>query len=95
MALLTCKTFETPSIRSRRTYLISSGAVAVEGKRFATLRSGQYFGEMALLFSMLRTATCRAVQYSDVFCYNDLHDIVEGSGKHYKGYKMRIREKGA
>ena len=62
-------------------YLISSGAVAVEGEngqRFTTLRSAILW-EMALLFPMLRTATCRAVQYSDVFClhYNDLHDIFE------------------
>lgn len=63
-------------------YLISSGAVAVEGdlgQRFAVLKSGQHFGEMALLFPMLRTATCRAIQYSDIFRlhYDDLHDILQ------------------
>ena len=63
-------------------YLISTGAVAVEGdmgQRFAVLKSGQHFGEMALLFPMLRTATCRAIQYSDVFRlhYDDLHDILQ------------------
>ena len=63
-------------------YLISSGAVAVEGdlgQRFAVLKSGQHFGEMALLFPMLRTATCRAIQYSDIFRlhYDDLHEILQ------------------
>merc|ERR1712023_457584 len=34
---------------------------------------------MALLFPMLRTATCRAIQYSDIFRlhYDDLHEILQ------------------
>ena len=49
------------------------------GQRFAVLKSGQHFGEMALLFPMLRTATCRAIQYSDIFRlhYDDLHEILQ------------------
>ena len=63
-------------------YLISSGAVAVEGdkgQRFATLRSGQYFGRWHYCFQCLER---RHVEQSNIqmwFClhYNDLHDIVE------------------
>jgi glucose-6-phosphate 1-dehydrogenase len=51
-------------------YLISRGEVAVlddSGMVMATLREGNFFGEISLLMSEPRTATIRANSYCDVF----------------------------
>lgn len=52
-------------------YFISSGSVDVvsdDGKTiFATLTTGQFFGEIALLLSQPRTASIRAAEYCDLY----------------------------
>jgi len=52
-------------------YFISRGSVDVlsadEQTVYATLTSGQFFGEIALLLSMPRTATIRAREYCDLY----------------------------
>lgn len=52
-------------------YFISGGRVDVisadEKTRYATLTSGQFFGEIALLLSMPRTATIKATEYCDLY----------------------------
>ena len=42
--------------------------------------SGQYFGELGLLFPIERTASAVAATFCDVFClrYDDLHNIMKG-----------------
>jgi CRP-like cAMP-binding protein len=52
-------------------YFISRGSVTVlsadENITYATLNEGQFFGEMALLLSMPRTATVKASDYCDLY----------------------------
>ncbi|MBN1685627.1 MAG: ion transporter [Spirochaetales bacterium] len=52
-------------------YFISRGRVDVmsadETARYATLTAGQFFGEIALLLSMPRTATIKATEYCDLY----------------------------
>ena len=52
-------------------YFISKGAVDVmsadEKTIYATLTTGQFFGEIALLLSMPRTATIKAREYCDLY----------------------------
>ncbi|UCF96476.1 MAG: cyclic nucleotide-binding domain-containing protein [Spirochaetaceae bacterium] len=52
-------------------YFISQGSVDVlsadEHTVYATLTAGQFFGEIALLLSMPRTATIRAREYCDLY----------------------------
>jgi hypothetical protein len=52
-------------------YFISQGSVDVlsadEHTVYATLAAGQFFGEIALLLSMPRTATIRAREYCDLY----------------------------
>mgnify|MGYP006268272523 CR=1 FL=1 len=52
-------------------FFISRGAVDVvsedESIVYATLREGAFFGEIALLLSMPRTATIKAVEYCDIY----------------------------
>lgn len=55
-------------------YFISRGRVDVmsadETARYATLTAGQFFGEIALLLSMPRTATIKATEYCDLYRLN-------------------------
>jgi hypothetical protein len=55
----------------RQMYFISQGAVDVfsaDGKTvYGTLHEGDFFGEIALLFSQPRTANVRAVAYCDLY----------------------------
>lgn len=52
-------------------YFISKGSVDVlsadEKTQYATLSTGQFFGEIALLLSMPRTATIKAKEYCDLY----------------------------
>ncbi len=52
-------------------YFISRGRVDVisadEKAHYATLTAGQFFGEIALLLSMPRTATIKATEYCDLY----------------------------
>ncbi|MBU0935762.1 MAG: ion transporter [Spirochaetes bacterium] len=52
-------------------FFISRGSVDVmspdETAKYATLTSGAFFGEMALLLSTARTATIKAVEYCDLY----------------------------
>ena len=52
-------------------FFISRGSVDVlsadETTKYATLTDGQFFGEIALLLSMPRTATIRAREYCDLY----------------------------
>ena len=52
-------------------YFISRGRVDVmsadEKTHYAVLASGQFFGEIALLLSMPRTATIKAQEYCDLY----------------------------
>ena len=51
--------------------------------------SGQYFGELGLLFPIERTASAVAATFCDVFClrYEDLHNIMKGE-KLYKQFDI-------
>mmetsp|Transcript_17606 Transcript_17606/g.31008 ORF Transcript_17606/g.31008 Transcript_17606/m.31008 type:complete len:207 (-) Transcript_17606:198-818(-) len=59
-------------------YFVSSGAVRVtmgeeeNGPYLGTLRSGNQFGEIAILKGKRRTATCRTVQFTELFEFHKL-----------------------
>ncbi|HOJ50788.1 MAG TPA: cyclic nucleotide-binding domain-containing protein [Spirochaetota bacterium] len=50
-------------------FFISKGEVEVivKGQRITTLRDGQFFGEIALLLSVPRTASVRAITFCDMY----------------------------
>ncbi|WP_275574943.1 cyclic nucleotide-binding domain-containing protein [Neosynechococcus sphagnicola] len=66
----------------RSFYLILSGAVEIYSQRLdkyiATLRVGEFFGEMSLLLGIPRSATCRAVEDTVLFVvnHNDLQKLL-------------------
>lgn len=66
-------------------FVIESGeaAVFVGGRKKATLKSGDYFGEIALLDAGTRTATITAA--SDLMCwgltYWDFRPVVQANGR--------------
>jgi CRP-like cAMP-binding protein len=66
-------------------FVIESGeaVVFVGGRKKATLKSGDYFGEIALLDAGTRTATITAA--SDLMCwgltYWDFRPVVEANGR--------------
>ncbi|MBC8124917.1 MAG: cyclic nucleotide-binding domain-containing protein [Candidatus Kapabacteria bacterium] len=56
--------------RPRYMYFISRGSVEVlgpEGAHIGTLKAGDFFGEMALLEKRRRSASIRALEYSDLY----------------------------
>ena len=63
-------------------YVISSGRLAVIGKngqRFSVLRSGDYFGEVALIYSKKRTASVQSLTFSDLntLSYDSFQHILD------------------
>lgn len=76
-------------------YFISKGAVevvAADGKTvYAVLHAGDFFGEMALLFSMPRTAGARALEFSDLYMLEkkDFNQVLNN----FPAFKKEIHEK--
>ncbi len=73
-------------------YFIGKGTVEVvsgDGKQiYATLQSGHYFGEIALLHGTPRTASVRAVDYCDLY-YLD-KDTFDGTLKRFPKFAKHI-----
>ena len=66
----------------RAMYVISSGRLSVIGKtgqRFSVLRSGDYFGEVALIYSRKRTASVQSLTFSDlnILSYESFQHILD------------------
>jgi len=79
-------------------YFISKGAVEVlspdETITYATLTAGQFFGEMALLLSIPRTATIKALDYCDLYrLHKDTFDMVLGRFPDFEEQIRRLSEK--
>jgi voltage-gated potassium channel len=78
----------------RHMYFISRGTVEVisaDGKAlFATLRDGDFFGEIALLFSQPRSASIRAVDYCDLYALGK--ETFERILTHYPDFAMHMQE---
>jgi hypothetical protein len=75
-------------------YFISQGSVDVasaDGQMvYATLGTGQFFGEIALLLSMPRTATIRAREYCDL--YRLEKETFDRVIQRYPGFAERIND---
>lgn len=75
-------------------YFISRGEVDVLNEdgsiTYATLTSGQFFGEIALLLSMPRTATVRARVYCDLYVLDK--DTFENILQRYPSFAKRIEQ---
>jgi CRP-like cAMP-binding protein len=75
-------------------YFISQGSVDVlsadEQTVYATLTAGQFFGEIALLLSMPRTATIRAREYCDLYRLDK--DNFDRVIQRYPDFAERINE---
>lgn len=78
----------------RHMYFISRGTVeiiAADGKTVVnTLRDGDFFGELALLFRQPRTATVRATNYCDLYTLDK--DTFDRVLAHYPDFASHIRE---
>jgi voltage-gated potassium channel len=77
----------------RDMYFISKGTVTVlsadEKITYATLKAGQFFGEISLLLSMPRTATIKAAGFCDLYrLEKDQFDVVV---EQYPDFKQSIR----
>ena len=77
---------------SKEMYFIGKGSVEVvskDGKQvYATLQSGQYFGEIALIEDSPRTASVRAVDYCDLY-YLD-QETFEGTMKRFPKFAAHV-----
>jgi voltage-gated potassium channel len=75
-------------------YFISRGSVEVlspdENTRYAELHTGQFFGEIALLLSMPRTATIRAKEFCDLYKLDK--DTFDNVLARHSGFKKTIAE---
>ena len=75
-------------------YFLSRGSVDVvsddESIIFATLREGSFFGEIALLLSMPRTATIKARDYCDLYSLNKA--AFERVLEKYPDFATQVRE---
>jgi CRP-like cAMP-binding protein len=74
-------------------FFISKGTVTVlsadENITYASLKAGQFFGEISLLLSMPRTATIKAAGFCDLYRLDKEHfDIVV---EQYPDFKKSIR----
>jgi voltage-gated potassium channel len=78
----------------RHMYFISRGTVEVvtaDGQVvLATLQDGDFFGEIALLFSQPRTASIRAVDYCDLYALGK--ETFERIVEHYPDFAMHIND---
>lgn len=75
-------------------FFISKGVVEVlspdESITYATLTDGQFFGEMALLLSSPRTATIKALEYSDLYSLDI--DTFERVLDRYPDFKQTMKD---
>lgn len=75
-------------------FFISKGSVDVvsedESIVYATLTTGQFFGEIALLFSSPRTATIKAREYCDM--YRLKKEIFDDILERYPDFEKQIKE---
>jgi voltage-gated potassium channel len=78
----------------RHMYFIGSGKVeviAVDGHTVvATLKAGDFFGELALLFTKARNASVRAVDYCDLYSLDK--DTFDHAISRYPDFAARIKE---
>ena len=79
----------------RQMYFISQGTVDVfsaDGKTaYATLHEGDFFGEIALLFSQPRTANVRAIDYCDLYALDK--ETFERILTRYPHFMQHIQER--
>jgi CRP-like cAMP-binding protein/predicted MFS family arabinose efflux permease len=75
-------------------YILRSGAVRVlvDGREVTRLGSGQWFGEVALLSDIPRTATVQATEESALLLLSDddFHNALAGAGAGARGESSRI-----
>lgn len=75
-------------------YFINKGTVEVvspDGKQiYATLKEGDFFGEIALLLQQPRNATIRATDYCDLYSLNK--ESFDAVIHHYPGFEKHIKE---
>jgi voltage-gated potassium channel len=80
----------------RHMYFISRGTVevvAADGQTIlAKLSDGDFFGEIALLFSQPRTAGVRAVDYCDIYALDK--ETMERILAHFPDFAMHVRDQG-
>ena len=78
----------------RNMYFISRGTVeiiAADGKTVVnTLHAGNFFGELALLFSQPRTASVRAVDYCDLYTLDK--ETFDHVLARYPGFAAHIKQ---
>ena len=75
-----------------RFYILRSGAarVLVDGREVTRIRSGQWFGEVALLSDIPRTATVQATEESALLFLSDddFHNALAGAGAAHAGSRL-------
>ena len=69
-------------------------AVSADGKQiYAVMQEGSFFGELALLFDMKRSASVRAIGHVDVFMLTKEHfDAAQRLFPHFGESMRRVRE---
>jgi hypothetical protein len=77
----------------RHMYFIGFGTlevIAADGQIVATLKEGNFFGELALLFSEPRNASIRAVDYCDLYSLDK--DTFDSTIARYPDFARHIKE---
>ena len=77
----------------RHMYFIGRGQVEIvagDGHTVATLKDGDFFGELALLFSQPRNASVRAVDYCDLYSLDK--DTFDHAISRYPDFARHIKE---